>query len=135
MWSHYADNHRGICLEFSVDNPLFSMLYRFSMPRNPLWLPHEFEVQQDRTGEMILNRAEEWRYGKEFRLISIRLGPETHWLRTHDDSLPPGALKSVIAGRQANCEAIKAIVKTHIPDLPVKRAARVPNLYRLAIEE
>jgi len=22
MWSHYADNHRGICLEFGKDNPL-----------------------------------------------------------------------------------------------------------------
>lgn len=24
MWSHYTGNHRGICLEFKVDNPLFS---------------------------------------------------------------------------------------------------------------
>jgi hypothetical protein len=24
MWSHYADNHRGICLEFDTANPLFS---------------------------------------------------------------------------------------------------------------
>jgi hypothetical protein len=24
MWSHYADNHRGICLEFDTGNPLFS---------------------------------------------------------------------------------------------------------------
>jgi hypothetical protein len=23
MWSHYGDSHRGVCLEFSVDNNLF----------------------------------------------------------------------------------------------------------------
>jgi hypothetical protein len=49
--------------------------------------------------------------------------------------LPPGALKSVIAGCQADYDAIKAIVKTHTPDLSMKRATRVPNHYRLVIEE
>jgi len=85
---------------------------------------------------MILTKAEEWRYESEFRLISTVSGPETHPLRTHDDcfSLPPGALKSVIAGCQADYNAIKAIVETDMPDLPVKRAVRVPNHYRLAIE-
>src|ERR1700704_3968385 len=25
MWSHYADNHRGVCLEFDTANRLFSL--------------------------------------------------------------------------------------------------------------
>jgi Protein of unknown function (DUF2971) len=28
MWSHYADKHRGICLEFSTDNEEFSGAYK-----------------------------------------------------------------------------------------------------------
>jgi hypothetical protein len=137
MWSHYADNHRGICLEFGVDNPLFSnALEVVYAPIYPLWIPHEFEAQQARTIEMILTKAEDWRYEKEFRLISILSGPESHWLRTHQDFffLPPSALKSVIAGCQADYDAVKAIVKTHTPDLPIKRAVRIPNRFRLMIE-
>jgi hypothetical protein len=137
MWSHYAENHRGICLEFGVDNPLFTralqVLYR---EQYPLWIPHEFEAQQARTIEMILTKAEDWGYEKEFRLISVMSGSATDCLRAQDDYflLPPGALKSVIAGCQADYDAVKAIVKTYGPDLPVKRAVRVPNHYRLAIE-
>jgi hypothetical protein len=137
MWSHYAENHRGICLEFGVDNPLFSLaLQVLYASEYPLWLPHEFEARQGRTIEMILTKAEEWRYEKEFRLISILSGPETHWLRTHDNFffLPPGALRSVIAGCQADYDAIKAIVEMHTSNLPVKRSVRVPNHYRLMIE-
>jgi hypothetical protein len=137
MWSHYAENHRGICLEFGVDNPLFiralQVLYR---EQYPLWIPHEFEAQQERTVEMILTKAEDWGYEKEFRLISVPNAPVSNTLRVQDDyfSLPSGALKSVIAGCQADYDAVKAIVKTHVPDLPVKRAVREPNRYRLKIE-
>jgi hypothetical protein len=137
MWSHYADNHLGICLEFGVDNPLFRQaLQVLYASEYPLWITHEFEAKPDRGIEMILTKAEEWRYEKEFRLISLRPGPKAHWLRAHDDffSLPPGALKSVIVGCEADYDAVWAIVKAHIPDLPVKRAVRVPNRYRLEIE-
>jgi len=48
MWSHYADNHRGICLEFDTTNPLFSdaleVAYRSEYPR---WVPHEMEQTAD----------------------------------------------------------------------------------------
>jgi hypothetical protein len=137
MWSHYAENHHGVCLEFGVDNDPSLRLCKFSMPRNyPLWIPHEFEAQQDRTIEMILTKAEAWGYEREFRLISVPNAPVLSSLRVQDDffALPSGALKSVIAGYQADYDAINAIVKTHIPDLPVKRAVRVPNHYRLEIE-
>jgi hypothetical protein len=138
MWSHYAENHRGICLEFGVDNPLFSkaLQVRYASEYSR-WIPYEFEAQQTRTIEMILTKAEEWRYEKEFRLISVMSRSGADYLRTQGNyfRLPPGALKSVIVGCQANhYDAVKAIVKTHIPDLPVKRAVRVPNHFRLEIE-
>src|ERR1017187_7276787 len=34
MWSHYAENHHGVCLEFGVDNDPSLRLCKFSMPRN-----------------------------------------------------------------------------------------------------
>src|ERR1017187_4665739 len=77
MWSHYANNHRGICLEFSVDNPLFcKALQVLYASEYPLWIPHEFEAQQARTIEMILTKAEDGRYEKEFRLINLRRSPK-----------------------------------------------------------
>jgi Protein of unknown function (DUF2971) len=45
MWSHYADNHKGVCLEFSSDtNTMFAsalkVMYRTVYPR---WSPHSLE--------------------------------------------------------------------------------------------
>jgi hypothetical protein len=41
MWSHYADDHKGICLEFEVDDMLFGfareVTYHLEYPK---WTPH-----------------------------------------------------------------------------------------------
>lgn len=137
MWSHYAEHHRGICLEFGVDNPLFAKaLQVLYPPEYPLWLPDEFEAQHDRTVEIILTKAEQWRYEKEFRLVSLMPNLKADWLRPQGDyfALPAGALKSIIAGCEADYSAISEVVKRDPPTLPVRRAVRVSNRYRLEIE-
>jgi hypothetical protein len=137
MWSHYADNHRGICLEFGVFNDLFSkarqIAYRSEYPR---WMPHEFEVQQERTIEIILTKAADWSYEREFRIVSLMPGSAPHWLRAQGDffRLPAAALKSIIVGCESDCEAVSRVVKEHAPQLPLKRAVRSSRHYRLVIE-
>ena len=137
MWSHYADNHHGICLEFSVANPLFrnarEVVYRSEYP---VWLPHEFHAYPESTLEIVLTKADDWAYEKEFRLVSVRPGTPSAWLAVKGDyfCLPPGALKSVIAGCVADHEAISKVVNEHAPGLATKHARRVANHYRLVIE-
>jgi len=141
MWSHYAEKHRGICLEFGVDNDLFRRAKQVVYDsKYPVWLPHEFEAQRDRTVEVITTKAEEWAYEKEFRLISVLSGSEANYLRTRDDffSLPPGSLKGLIIGAQAapeTVEAIQEIVKTYAPSLHIRRAVLLPGQYGLKIAE
>ena len=138
MWSHYAQKHRGICLEFGVDNPLFRHAIQVVyLRRYPSLIAHEFEAKPERTVDMIRTKAWAWRYEKEFRLIGGPSRQEGNHLRTHDDffSLPPGSLKSVIAGCAADYDAVSAIVKSYNPNLPVKRAVRAPDHYRLKIAE
>ncbi len=138
MWSHYAENHRGFCLEFGTDNPLFCMALEVLYQSDyPVWTPHDFQYQQKRAIEMILTKAQDWHYENEFRLISVwNVNADAGYLRAEGDyfRLPLGALKSVIAGCVSDYDSIKAIVEMHMPDLPVKRAVRVPNHYRLKIE-
>jgi hypothetical protein len=141
MWSHYAEQHRGICLEFGVDNDLFRRAKQVVYaPAYPVWLPYEFEERQDRTLEVITTKAEEWAYEKEFRLISVLSGAGTDYLRTRDDffSLPPRSLKGVVIGAQALPDAIEVIndiVKRHAPGLRIRRAVLLPRQYKLQIVE
>ena len=70
MWSHYADEHRGICIEYNfncapaeVTRHLYPVQYsdkRFTF-QNPYRLkPHQF---------LLLRKSTDWKYEKEFRLI------------------------------------------------------------------
>jgi len=136
MWSHYAENHRGICLEFDVANMLFSnaceVVYREAYPK---WIPYDINDEPRRVMELILTKAEEWCYEKEYRLVSVDAPPTSSFLHLHGDffRLPNGALKSVIMGCEADHRTISALIKDCAPDLPVKRAVRSPNLYKLEI--
>jgi hypothetical protein len=133
MWSHYADNHRGICLEFDTANLLFSealeVAYRSEYPR---WVPHEMEQI---AFEMFLMKAEDWKHEKEFRIIGGVNSEKDHlnldgdWLR-----LPPGALQSVIVGCEANYDAVHNVVSNHSTDVSVRRVVRRRNEFRLEIE-
>ena len=136
MWSHYAENHKGICLEFGIDNPLVSLALEVLYPEAyPVWVPHEFEDDNDRAIEMILTKAKPWSYENEFRIISLFDNQKDGPLRVDNGcfTLPRGALKSVIAGCDADYDAVKAIVRAHMPDLPVKMAFRIPDDFSLTI--
>lgn len=130
MWSHYAANHTGICLEFHLGNPLFmkvlSVEYEDDFPDID---PSEM---YDRVGEAVLTKAKCWEYEKEFRLIGGPHFPEGNWLRTCDDrfKLPPQALTSVIIGCNGDYEAVKKIVAANAPRLRVSRVERTPGEYR-----
>jgi hypothetical protein len=136
MWSHYTDNHRGICLEFNVANVLFSkaceVMYREDYPR---WVPCDIDDKRGRVMELILTKAADWLYEKEYRLISIDDPAYSSFLQLHGDyfRLPNGALKSLIMGCEADQKTIGAVVKKWAPSLPIKRAMRLPNRYKLEI--
>jgi len=96
MWSHYADGHRGICLVFDGKNDKYQrfrqktacVAYKDSIP--------EFNFYRD-TDErknaraMMLTKATDWSYEKEWRFINIEGGPGLY-------HIPPGIISGVILG-------------------------------------
>jgi hypothetical protein len=136
MWSHYAENHKGICLEFSIHNPTFRMALEVLYPEHyPVWAIDDIEDQQNRAIDMILTKAKAWEYEHEFRLISPFDNEMESPLRVKDGCIdvPDGALTAVIAGCESDYVAIRAIVHAHMPQLPVKRIIRTPDDFTLKI--
>jgi hypothetical protein len=135
MWSHYAQNHRGICIEFGLDNYLFrwaaEVTYRAEYPD---WRPEK--NMGEGASEILLTKSDDWANEKEFRLVSAgEFAPEDHPLALSGDyfALPPGALLSVIVGCEGDYDAVKKIVNENSSALSVKRVVRVPNSYRLTL--
>ncbi len=137
MWSHYAENHRGVCLEFNVANDLFrracEVIYRKDYPR---WAPCDIHEKPGRVMELILTKLSDWLYEEEYRLVSIE-APAPDFLCPYGDffRLPDGALGSVIIGCQADHHAIAEVVRKCAPVLTIKQAVRTGNLYRVTISD
>ncbi|MGR2823910.1 DUF2971 domain-containing protein, partial [Vibrio vulnificus] len=83
MWSHYADNHQGLLIEFTTDqnhigmvtNPEYYLTawpieYTEKMPVRKLGV-RDFEAVK----EQFLRKSIDWAYEKEHRCLSHRKGP------------------------------------------------------------
>ena len=139
MWSHYANKHSGICIEFGTDNDdfcsAFKVEYHEAFPNYDLF-PDDPE---DEVAPFI-GKAKAWCYEQEYRLIAAE-GDHgvASVLRTQNRRrrFPDNALKSIIIGclTSPNDEgAIRAAVARHAPDVSVQKAIRDPSRYKLDLQ-
>lgn len=138
LWSHYADRHCGVCLEFAADKPpLCNAIACRYVDEFPLVRAYE---DSELVGvDMLRVKAKVWEYENEYRLITQeRTKMRNPGYPPVDDGvfqLQPGVLTSVIVGCQGDYEAVASLVKENAPSVKVKRAVRVPNKFELKIVE
>jgi hypothetical protein len=135
MWSHYGDNHRGICLEFNVENEVFRNAWEVSYSSvYPKWVPHRM-IEASMT--MLLTKSDAWDYEHEFRVILSPAYPDGHPLKLNSEflRLPTEALAAVVVGCRGNYAEVAQIVQENAPTVAVKRMIRVPNHYRLTVSD
>jgi hypothetical protein len=150
MWSHYADDHRGICLEYSTDDPMFASAREVSYFKSyPDSTPQLLETQTTDPSrsvsephglDLLLMKSDVWSYENEFRIIGLAGDSERpvkeHPLLIKDGFLDigEGALKAIIIGCEANYEEIVNLIRTCDPTIAIKRAVRSPTEFRLVVE-
>jgi hypothetical protein len=128
MWSHYADNHRGICLEFGKNNPLIvkarPVRYRDTYPE---WTPL---AVTDAPLDLVLTKSKDWAYEREFRIIGSLIDGVPTRLEGNFVRLPEGALTAIILGcENRDRDEIIEVLKAYAPEMALRRATRVPNHY------
>lgn len=85
MWSHYAESHRGFCIEYDFskgienDQLIFPVIYSNKRPSIPWKLVKESERGEKNNimegqklysfMKMLVTKSEEWKYEKEWRII------------------------------------------------------------------
>lgn len=137
MWSHYADHHRGLCLEFSLRNTVLCGALRCEyLPSFPV-MSLEGGAVRDQL-RILLAKAESWSYEKEYRLVAQERSeaiPDADTLLTDGGmlQLPAGALTAIIVGCQGDLAAVRSIVQECSSAVQVRQAQRVPNRYAVAV--
>lgn len=85
MWSHYADQHAGICLEFSTKDHVAHNLSRVRYDGNrsihlselASWkLRRDIEARKSVLDTALLSKAPAWSYEREWRIVSK--SPDLH---------------------------------------------------------
>jgi hypothetical protein len=141
MWAHYADKHLGLCLEFQRDETIFDTTFKISY--NDIY--PIFDAAENTMMKRLLpliTKSADWSYEEEFRIIAQERRAATPHCTLMTDhnffTFPPAFLKSVVIGCQmseSDEHKIRKIVAQRTGEpLVVKRAVRVDNRYRLAIE-
>lgn len=82
MWSHYADQHRGLCLGYSIPVPIMVQLHEVSYggsrkvqaSKIAAMLEGDLDASRDVDAVVLLRKAKDWEYENEWRLIGKR-GP------------------------------------------------------------
>lgn len=137
MWSHYAAAHTGICLEFDTNYPLFGkatikITYLSTYPSLDL---------VNGSVEALFTKSADWSYEAEWRLIAEErmFAPSSAIVKTDDDFLriPSGVLKAVIIGCMTDIKTqghIEKIIRTHAPNVVVRKATLARDKYELVID-
>lgn len=114
MWSHYANSHRGICLQFfAIGNALESsqpVRYKAVRPVvNPVSQSHD-----EMLDHAIFTKSDHWEYEQEWRFIQYKRGAGVY--RT-----PPEALVGIVLGALIEQEDKRDVLEwVDSRDIPTK---------------
>lgn len=134
MWSHYADGHCGVCIEFTADvldeshcehfTPL-PVSYEDSFPSLHLY---SYGQRDELVSKSVLTKARDWQYEGEYRLLDAE--------RAGVHLLPENVLTGVILGPRVSDgdrEEVSSWVAEHPTPLRVYQAGYRPGHYALDV--
>lgn len=158
MWSHYADQHKGIAIGYDSEHPFFNQQkqgldfklgkVKYSMKRPDK--PGEFKDNY----RLFYQKSPDWKYEKEWRVISRLENADT--ILSQNDSnafsiylfkIPIEAIQYIIFGMKVSLldripAQMKIIEDTLIPRIQINafpirffQAVKHPTLFKVNIEE
>lgn len=147
MWSHYADFHRGLVLEFRIPTQVEGTpqeMWRFALdhlfPLDVKYEPDRPHIgfgsppQEDDVDKLLRIKSLNWKYEEEERVIDHVRGPGIHKYRRDD------VLCSMIAGLKTSDDhythlesLVKGLRQSSVPNLMLYRARAKNDEYKLEV--
>lgn len=105
MWSHYADNHRGVCLEIEVNEELCKQNNIFH--RNVVYKKDLVKISpnrntKDQAKHILKHKISKWRYEKEVRFLIKNDTPNSYKI---------GDIKAILLGSKCRKDDKNLIIK------------------------
>lgn len=136
MWSHYTNNHKGICVEyedsfskFLISNTDFVGSDSVSYSE----IPPTVDIAKDQKtiiNKMLFNKQIEWKYEQEHRIVI--------WSKKNVDFIPfrQNFIKTVYIGAKANVELVSKVIDLCKPyGIKVFFGIALGKTYKVTFEE
>jgi len=145
LWSHYADSHRGLCIQFHHKVIPFAascaVTYSESYPTSSYPAP-DSDVD-DLFKKSILTKSRHWIYENEFRLFSVRMGNKGSdlglpWVTSQLARVSPKTIKGITVGAsmpKGVRTRLIAFCKKERPDIEIAAANTRSDKYELEFSE
>ncbi len=135
MWSHYANNHKGLVFEFEAkytDSCLAkAMRVGYSIDYDVLSYVAKREVREKQYIKELLTKFEDWSYEEEYRVIEIDFFGEQKFKKDE--------LKSIIFGLRAKKTDIDAMIRlcqeNGFSHVKFKKAEAVHGKFALSVKD
>jgi hypothetical protein len=138
MWGHYANSHRGVCLEFDIRPKMLPddfedpTAWKINYPENNLYQSflEEESTPQESLLVGMLTKAKIWSEEREFRLFARRAGLK---------KINKKCLRKIIFGVYTPDEEretlIKLVSKLDYPDLSFAKCILSETEYKVIVED
>lgn len=132
MYAHYADGHKGICLEFKFDDHLFFNTLNFVRYRRKYPMIHPFKkgrIDAALIIDEVLTKSTSWNYEKEWRIL--KEGEKSLY------QFSPNTLTAIIFGCQTPYEdklLIRNLVANRKPSVQLKEVFKMDNSFCIDIK-
>ena len=134
MWAHYANSHRGFCLEFSSDSENPHGIHPLDVCYSEMLAKLNFHNQaDDAIANMIFTKSLDWKYEQEMRCIADGLVSQDDRKKRFDAS----TLKAVYLGvkcEEVTSEKIKDIVRGKYPLTKVYQASKSSDSFSIQFD-
>ena len=131
MWSHYADSHKGVCLEFDYDKLLAIGQAEIIKVRYRNRIPDDTGDKSIDLKRALSYKAMDWSYEREYRLMHGKS-------KNRKFDILPEALTGIFMGCEMcgeDKENIKKLVKRTGRDIPLFEMQKSPVEFKLLTAE
>jgi len=120
MWSHYANGHKGICIEFKASNKSHWNFFGDALPvdySHKLPIIYFYTDDEITRSRKFIAKSDVWEYEKEFRLLNFERNKNKYYifdpaliskiylgLKIYDENI--GKIKSIVSQLPNNCQPI-----------------------------
>lgn len=134
MWSHYADSHQGMCLEFDFRvvpfSKFFEVTYRSSIPSINMDSLLNEELDSEFIKNLLSFKSIDWKHEEEIRIF--------HQESNKSYFYPIRSLQAIYFGlktNQSDIELICSIMKSRNPDVKFYQMKKLDKTFGIVPEQ